>query len=160
MGAKRLENLVAYQFAVEFNGEVQQLIKASPAAQSDWEFRRQLQGAASGIDGSVAEGYARFRPAEVANFLTYALASLAEAKARIKNGVLRGYFREADVQHALTWAERCRVVMIRLLASQRRLIEQQREEENRRRLERTSRRRSGPHGVGRQDIKRSDDEKL
>jgi four helix bundle protein len=66
------------------------LIKRSREASRDFKLRDQLAGAASDISGCQAEGFARYRPAEIANFLTYALASLAEAEDRLEDGILRG----------------------------------------------------------------------
>src|SRR5262245_60668152 len=142
--AKRVEDLVAYQLAIEFKLEVQELIAGSSEARGDWKFRKQLQNAASGIDACQAEGFARDQPAEFVNFLRYALASLAEAKTRIKDGVLRGYFRESSCERALIWAERCRKVTVGLLASQRRLAAEHRRKAKRRPRSRKSDEQDGP----------------
>ena len=85
-------------------------------------FRDQLREAASGISANVAEGFERNNPPEFVNFLRYSLASLAEARTRLKDGVQRGYFAEADCRLAFTWARRCRPVLLNLLRSQRHLI--------------------------------------
>jgi len=122
MGFRRLEDIVAHQFAEEFKLEVYELVRASPEARRDFKFRDQLQEAASGIGVCVAEGFARNNPAEFVTFLRYSLASLSEAKTRLKDGIDRGYFAGADCRLAFTWATRCRPVLLNLLASQRRLI--------------------------------------
>lgn len=122
MGFGRLEDIVAHQFAEEFKFEVYGLINASPGARRDFKFRDQLRDAASGISAAVAEGFGRQHPPEFVTFLRYALASLAEAKTYLKDGIDRGYFAEPDCQLGFTWARRCRPVLRNLLASQRRLI--------------------------------------
>jgi four helix bundle protein len=128
MGFKCLDDCVAYQFAIEFKTEVYALIKGSREASRDFKFRDQLAGAASDISGCQAEGFARYRPAEIANFLTYALASLAEAEDRLGDGILRGYFLAADCAKARTWARRCRGATRGWLASELRILESRRQE--------------------------------
>ena len=91
-------------------------------ARGDFKFRNQLRDAASGISAAVAEGFGRQHPPEFVTFLRYALASLAEAKTHLKDGIDRGYFAATDYQLGFTWARRCRPVLRNLLASQRRLI--------------------------------------
>jgi len=133
MPARRFEDLVAYQFSVELKEQIQKLLSACPEARSDRKYCKQLQNAASGVDGCIAEGFGRCRPTEFANFLVYAIASLDEVKARLKDGMVRQYFRESDCRSALAWAVRCREVTGKLLASQRRRIERDREARRRRR---------------------------
>lgn len=96
MGFGRLEDVVAHQFAEEFKLEVYGLIDASPGARGDFKFRNQLRDAASGISAAVAEGFGRQHPPEFVTFLRYALASLAEAKTHLKDGIDRGYFAATD----------------------------------------------------------------
>lgn len=115
---RRLEDLVAYQFAETFADEVQKLIDASPGAARSWKFRDQLQDAASGVARAIAEGFGRFRPTEFAQFLRYALASLAESTSSLNDGIRRGYFTDADAEPASVWARRCKEVTIKLLVSQ------------------------------------------
>jgi four helix bundle protein len=122
MRAKCLDELVAYQFAVEFKDEVFKLLNASQAAQRDHRFFSQLSKAASGVTGSIAEGFHRFLPGEFAQFLRYALASLAEAEIRINDGIALKYFAATDCTMAFTWARRCRGATRNLHASQRRTI--------------------------------------
>ena len=122
MGVHRLDDLIAHQFAEEFKLEAYGLISASPGARQDFGFKRQLQKAASGVGAAVAEGFGRGKPKECALFLRYAIASLSEARTHLQDGVDRGYFLESDCQLAFTWAGRCRVVLVKFLASQRRLI--------------------------------------
>ena len=135
MGVSRIEDLVAYHFAGEFKLEVYGLINTSPEARRDFKFKAQLQDAASGIEATISEGFARINAGDFAVFLRYALASLAEAKTYVKDGVDRGYFREADCRLAFVWAERSRRAILNLHATQRRFIA---EDKARKRRKRTS----------------------
>jgi four helix bundle protein len=114
----RLEDLVAYQFAVEFKLEVYRLVEATGAARQDLRFKSQLCDAASGVEACIAEGFARRQPGEFAQFLRYALASLKEAEARLTDGIHRRYFERAACDSALTWARRCRAATEPLRISQ------------------------------------------
>jgi four helix bundle protein len=108
MSIRRVEDLVAYQFAVEFKLEVYRLIRESREASWDRKYRMQLSNAVDGVDANMTEGFRRCGPGELATFLRYALASLAEAETRLKNGILRGYFAAPQCEEALAWARRCR----------------------------------------------------
>ena len=121
MGARRVGDLVAYQWARAFKVEVYRLFDTSPKAQSDLRFRDQLFEAAASIEANIAEGFARFVPGELANFLRYALGSLAECRTRLDDGVARGHFRPADIERALVFAARCESATRALRASQQRL---------------------------------------
>ena len=134
MGVKAVEEFVAYQFAIEVKTEVYRLLNGSAAARRDFEYLGQVRRAVSDVDGNQAEGFARGRPREFARFLTYALGSLAEAKSRLRDGVMRGYFTGADCRTALLWIVRCEQATQRLHASQLRLAEEDdRNRRNRRR---------------------------
>ena len=133
MGFSRLEDIVAHQFAEEFKLEVYSLINASPGARRDFKFNDQLRGAASGIAPAVAEGFGRGKASEFVTFLRYALASLAEARTHLKDGIDRGHFTEAECRLAFTWARRCRPVLRNLLASQQKLAAADQAEKARRR---------------------------
>ena len=120
MGVRRIDDMVAYQFAVEFKTEVYRLIRESPEACRDLKYRSQLSDAADGVDGNMTEGFRRCSPGELAAFLRYALGSLAEAETRLRNGILRGYFRDEHCHGAFVWARRCRAATLGWHASQRR----------------------------------------
>jgi four helix bundle protein len=145
MPARTLDELAAYQFAIRFKEEVYKLIRESPSAGRDFKYRDQVGSALSGIDGNIAEGFGRGRATDFANFLVYALGSIAESKARVRDGILRGYFRPPDCATALVWADRCREVTDKLHDSQLRLIEQDRAAREREKETRRSRKRGGGH---------------
>lgn len=121
MGAKRLEDLVAFQFAVEFKLEVYRIVGNSSAAGHDFKYKDQLFDAASGVERAIAEGFGRYRPLEFAQFLRYALASLGEAQRTLKDGIDRRHFSVENCAAAFTWARRCKAATQGLHASQLRL---------------------------------------
>ncbi len=97
MGIKRLEDLVAFQFAVELKRAVYALVDGNVRARSDWKYRDQLFDAALGGESNIAEGWHRYNAAEIAQFLRYALASLAETDRRLRDGVDRNYFTLSEI---------------------------------------------------------------
>ena len=111
MGAKTLDELVAYQLARRFKLEIYALLRDSALATADHRFKYQITDAASGVESNVGEGFYRFRPAEFAQFLRYALASLAESELRLRDGIDRGYYAEASTTVAFRYAKRCRCAM-------------------------------------------------
>jgi four helix bundle protein len=124
MPTRRVEDFFAYECAVNFKEEVHRIVRAAPEAYKDFRYRSELWDATDSVDSNIAEGFHRGNPGENANFLRYSLASLAEARRRLANGVSRGYFEEATCATAFTWADRCKVATARLMESQVR--EQQR----------------------------------
>ena len=130
MSVSQVEDFAAYDFAVRFKLEVYRLIRQSPGASRNVEYREQLEEAASGIEGTMSEGFGRSRPKEFALYLRYSLGSLQEAKTRLQDGIDRGYFRRDACEQAFTWADRCRVTTRALWRSQERKAA---EEEQRRR---------------------------
>ena len=107
MGVQRLEDLAAFQLAVDFKLEVYRLIRESPGARGDWRYRAQLTDAASSVESCITEGWHRYVAGEFVNFLRYARASLAESERWLKDGVARGYFAPHAIDTALAHADRC-----------------------------------------------------
>jgi four helix bundle protein len=126
MRITRVEDLFAYECAVNFKEEVHRIGRASPEAYRDLKCRSQLWDAADAIDSDISEGFYRGNPGGNVNFLRYALASLAEARKRLLNGITRGYFGEADCKVALVWADRCKPATLGYLRSQQREAERRR----------------------------------
>lgn len=96
----RIEDLIVWKLACEFEAGVLALLQASPAAARDFKFASQLGGAASSVAANVAEGFYRYNAAEFAQFLRYSRASLAEAEKWLATGVRKGYWNE---EHLRTW---------------------------------------------------------
>ncbi len=114
MGVKRLEDLVAFQLAVEFKLEVYRLIRESPAARRDFRFRAQLSDASASVEACLAEGWHRYVAGEFVTFLRYARASLAEAERWLGDGVARGYFEPHTIAKSLDTAGRCGAALTNL----------------------------------------------
>jgi four helix bundle protein len=129
---ERVEDLIAFQFAEEFKLAVYDLIERFPVVQRSFKYREQLDDSASGIERAVAEGFGRRNPAEFAQFLRYALGSLAEATTCLRDGVQRKFFTEADCDVALTWSRRCERALQNLHARQRRRAAEARARQKRR----------------------------
>jgi len=97
MGAKRLEDLRAWQAARAFKLATYRLVRSSSAAAQDQRFKSQLFEAVASGEANVAEGFHRFIAGEFAHFLGFARASIGEAQGRIRDGVDREYFAEEDI---------------------------------------------------------------
>jgi len=96
---------------------VYRLVRSHPAAHQDLRFRSQLFDAASGGEANIAEGFYRYGGREFRQFLRYALASIAEAELRLKDGADRGHYPAEACSSALRAATHCRAVTIRLFNS-------------------------------------------
>jgi four helix bundle protein len=117
MGVKNLEDLVAFQLAVEFKLEAYRLIRDSPGASGDWRFRSQLSDAAAGVEMCLAEGWRRYVAGELVTYLRYSRTSLAEAERWLADGVARGYFAPQAIVGALSTAGRCGAALTNLRKS-------------------------------------------
>lgn len=102
----RLDELIVWKLACEFEGQVLDLLERTPAARRDFRFAGQLTDAASSVPSNVTEGFHRFRAGEFALFLRYARASLAEAEKRLHTGVRHNYFAQSDIDPLLRLARR------------------------------------------------------
>ena len=102
----KLDELIVWKLACEFEAQVLDLIERCPTARRDFRFTGQLTDAATGVPSNVTEGFHRFRAGEFAQFLRYARGSLAEAEKRLHTGVRRNYFAQADIDPLLRLARR------------------------------------------------------
>ncbi len=130
MVAKRYEELEAWQLADELKREVYALIK-SGAASKDFGFCDQIRDSAASNTKNIAEGFGRFRPAEFARFMEFAVSSAMETKDSLKDGVDRGYFAPQRVVNAVRLAERsiqCSTKLIVYLKSCRRRTRKKRKD--------------------------------
>jgi four helix bundle protein len=126
MWAKKIEDLEAFQLANEFKREVYRLVAASPYAERDYKFKSQITDASAGAERTINEGYHRQHNGEFFNFLRYALASLAEARGHVRDGVDRGYWSASDTAAALRLGKRCNDVVEKLMVRIKRGIENER----------------------------------
>ena len=125
----RLEDMAAYFLSVEVKERVIPLICGSPA-RNDFKLAGQITDAASSLPSDISEGYARRNPAEFANFVRYARASLNEVIERLPDGVAKGYYRQEEIDDILRICYRLSKVLEGLFFSLRR--QAQRRRENRR----------------------------
>jgi len=93
--AKRYQDLICWQLADELEKLVFELTESGPASR-DFKFRDQIRDSSSSATRNMAEGFGRFWPAEHANFLRIAKASLIETHSSAQSGFNRGYFSEKD----------------------------------------------------------------
>jgi four helix bundle protein len=138
MWARRLEDLIAFQLAVEFKREVYRLVKAHPAADRDFRYRDQIRNAAAGVERSLTEGFHRNRDPEFLQFIRYALASLAEARGHVRDGVDRDYFNPRECRQAASLGRRCEEVTAALYRNIEQSIERRKQERRRRKNGRAS----------------------
>ena len=117
MGVKRLEDLNAFQLAREFKLEVYRLIRGHPEVKQHFKYCGQLEDALGGVEANLAEGWRRYRKRDMANFVRIALASLEEAKVRLRDGIDREYFTEDECAVAFEKARRCGAATMALLRS-------------------------------------------
>jgi four helix bundle protein len=117
VGAKKLEELVAYRLAGEFKRGVYQIVWDHGRANADVDYRQQLFDAASGTEANINEGWHRYEAGEFVQFLRYARASNAEAKGWLRDGVARGYFTQTACDPVLNLGNRCGAATMALLKS-------------------------------------------
>lgn len=67
------------------------------------------------MESNIAEGWKRYTAGEMAHFLRFALASLEEAKRRLRDGIDRGYFQESECAQILTAGNRCGAATMALI---------------------------------------------
>jgi four helix bundle protein len=119
MGVKKLEDLMAFKLAVEFKLAVYELLRGHPEAARDARYADQLRDAASSVEANLAEGWRRFAARDMAQFVRIALASLEEAKVRVRDGAHRGHFSDAECESALRLGHRCGAATMALLRALR-----------------------------------------
>ena len=117
MGVQRIEDLDAFQLALEFKLGVYSLVRGHAEAYKDLRWRSQLFEASLSVESNLAEGWRRFKKGETCQFFRYALASLEEAKRRLIDGVHRGYYSEAAIAPLLFLARRCGAAILAFIRS-------------------------------------------
>ena len=124
--------MVAWQLAFELNRNVQKLLRTGAVAR-DYKFRDQLSDSARGAPRNIAEGFGRFNPTEISQFLDFAIASLDETENHLRDGVESGYFRATEVAPQIVLITRCRKALTSWHAYLRRVKNNQRFNQSRRR---------------------------
>jgi four helix bundle protein len=107
MKIERLEDLIAFQLAVNFKLSVYDLVRGSVGANRDRAYVTQLFSAAASVEMNIAEGWGRASTGDMIKFFSYARGSLYEARQHVRDGVSRGHFTSAECEKALKYANRC-----------------------------------------------------
>jgi four helix bundle protein len=113
-GARRVEDLEAYQLAVQVRRRIFRLTKREPIA-SDFKFVAQIRDAARGGSRNISEGFSRFAPNEFRQYLTYARSSLSEVKDELEDGLDSEYVTEAEHDEIRALLERTNGAIARLM---------------------------------------------
>ncbi|HET9371834.1 MAG TPA: four helix bundle protein [Vicinamibacterales bacterium] len=106
---KDYRELIAWQLADRFKTLVFELVRRSPGAERNQRYSGQLLDSAAAVSKDIVEGFKRFRPKVMMDFLDYALGSLHEAEERLRDGIELRYFRADECAEALRYAKRCTV---------------------------------------------------
>jgi four helix bundle protein len=114
MGARSFTDLDCWKLANELKAGVYALIKTGEASR-DLEFRNQIRNAAASAPRNIAEGFGRYQPREMSQYLRVANGSLMETSNHLQDGIDRGYFRTADVAPLITLVRRASAATTRLM---------------------------------------------
>jgi len=112
--AKSYQDLVAWQLAYELEREVFALTAMGRVAK-DLRFCDQIRDASASAPRNIAEGFARFRPADFARFLTIARGSLTETHHHLRSGRDRGYITPTEHDRLSRLAGRAAIATTRLI---------------------------------------------
>jgi four helix bundle protein len=104
-GVKVYTDLHCWQLANALKVGVYALIKTGDAAK-DFEFRDQIRNAAASAPRNIAEGFGRYQPRQIRQYLLVANGSLTETVNHLQDGVDRGYFRPSEIAPLHTLAKR------------------------------------------------------
>ena len=119
---RRVEDLIAWQLAVQFGRCVYSLVRSNREPNRDLRYRDELFDAIGSIRKNIAEGFNRNRTRVFIQFLGYAKGSLGEAQEGILDGIDRGYFTAEQCEPALRLAKRCFMAILRLIQSLERFL--------------------------------------
>ena len=95
--AKKIAEIIAWQLAEELRRQVIDVSDQGTFAR-DFRLCNQIRAAANSASSNIAEGFKRFNPAEFAQFMKYARASLAEVTVHLTDAKDRRHI--STVQHA------------------------------------------------------------
>jgi four helix bundle protein len=115
MGAKRFQDLVAWQLARELRNHIGALIKQPPLCH-DHDLCRQLRRAGRSATGNIAEGFPCPSHTEFARFLDISARSLREIEDRLIEAIDLGLVTEAETAAAFNLVKRTTVAVARLTA--------------------------------------------
>ena len=115
MGANTYRELVVFQRSAELRRRVLALL-ANPKARSDFKFSDELRDAIRSPPRNIAEGFGRYNPAECAQYMNVAIASLDEVDNHLRDGAESGYFPVMAAAEASRLCAACRWMSVRLRA--------------------------------------------
>lgn len=114
MGIRHYQDLVCWQLASALKKEVYALTDRA-GVKSDFKFCQQVRDSARSAPSNIAEGFARFRPADFARFLEIARASLAETHNHLLDARDLAYLSDEDHAALSLMADRASGATTRLL---------------------------------------------
>jgi four helix bundle protein len=97
---RRFQDLESHKLAVLVRREVIRLTDREPVRR-DFKFVDQIRDSARGGPRNIAEGFSRFNPTEILQFLSYAQASLDETKNHTMDAQETGYFSDDESEAVL-----------------------------------------------------------
>lgn len=104
-GVRRFTDLECHKLASALRREVVRLTAREPARR-DFKFVAQIRDAARGGTRNIAEGFSRFNPAEILQYISWAQASIDEAQDEIMDGQESGYFSQEETDNLLSLVHR------------------------------------------------------
>ena len=113
-GVRTFTELDCWKLANELKLGVYALIRNGDVSR-DFEFRDQIRNAAASAPRNIAEGFGRYQPREIAQYLRIANGSLMETANHLSDGADRGYFSSADIAPLLALARRASAATTRWL---------------------------------------------
>lgn len=113
-GVRSFTELDCWKLANELKLGVYGLIRQGEVSR-DFEFRNQIRNAAASAPRNIAEGFGRYQPREIAQYLRVANGSLMETANHLSDGADRGYFSSSDIAPLLTLARRASAAITRWL---------------------------------------------
>jgi four helix bundle protein len=134
-GVRDFRDLVAWQLSDALRSEVVAFTEGGPAAR-DFKYRDQIRDASASAPRNIAEGFGRYRPAEFARFLEFAVASLEETKDGLIDGCDRGYLDPKLYSRLRNLAGAAERVTRSLLRAKRRQVNKEVDERGRNRSRR------------------------
>src|SRR5688572_8158556 len=105
--ANSFREMIVWHLAVELRDGVLPLLRADNV-KKDFRFCDQLADSVRSPARNIAEGYGRFNPAEISQFVGYARASLDETENHLRDGVASNYFPADRVGPLIKVCARCR----------------------------------------------------
>ena len=122
--ARNIRELIAWRLAKEQSAVIFDLIQSGPCTK-DRTFCEQIRDSSGAVAPLIAEGFARFRPAEFAKYLRWAIAEITETQTWLDQAEQRGYFTPDQLERAWRISKRVMSATTRLLKAKLRQLEEQ-----------------------------------